>query len=110
MQIYSGCFTSKGCFGMPSGCESSGRCKVLAAYAPAEDGKFSMALHGRGFAPGQYMALGLSRDGAMGDDLTLACLPGEGRVVAGWNDGKNNQVRAIWSKIMREGNTIASLY
>lgn len=68
--IYDGCNTTKACFGMPAGCEESGKCQLVVAYQPEkEEYRFEM----KGLSNG-YISMGLSKDNTMGDDLTTNCV------------------------------------
>ena len=62
-----GCAGSKACFSIPSGCESTGSCKVVVSYElSGTDMLFKMVGRSNG-----YIAVGLSPDNdKMGDDLT----------------------------------------
>ncbi len=51
-----------------------------------------MTLYGKGMGSGKYLAVGLSDDGRMGNDLVFTCLVGE-KMVATYNRfGKANEV------------------
>lgn len=92
---YAGCFESKGCFGMPSGCEAKGDCKVMVSYKKENEDKFMMSIHGRNVASGGYLAMGLSQDSSMGSDLVFYCkVASPTQPKIGWNvaSGKNNVV------------------
>ncbi len=50
-----------------------------------------MTLHGKGTDGGKYLAVALSTDAVMGNDLVFACIPGSD-VVAGFNPDKSNEL------------------
>ena len=74
-EVYSKCFEAKGCFGMPDGCVDKKDCKAMVTFHPslAEEGKFDFVLQARDLPDNHYVALGLSHDMQMGNDLVLAC-------------------------------------
>jgi len=84
--IYSGCNTTKSCFGMPAGCEKTKKCQLIVAYQPdKEEYRFEM----KGLSNG-YIAMGLSIDGNMGEDLTTNCVRqsnGQIDITTGFNMG-----------------------
>jgi len=84
--IFEGCNSTKACFGLPEGCVQSQKCSLIVAYKPDRlDYHFEM----KGLSNG-YIAMGLSRDERMGDDLTTSCLiesNGGVGIVTGFNKG-----------------------
>ena len=74
-EVYSQCFEAKGCFGMPVGCVEGKACKAMVTFHPslAEEGKFDFVLQARDLPDNHYVALGLSHDMQMGNDLVFAC-------------------------------------
>jgi len=106
--IYDGCSTaansSKACFGMPQGCEKTKKCRLILSYRPE---KLSYVFEMKGLSNG-YIAMGLSRDDSMGEDLTTSCLiSGNGQVdiVTGLNKGYsgNKNVARGPNKEQRDG-------
>jgi len=85
-KIFVGCNSTKACFGLPAGCVPSQKCELIVSYEPdGLDYHFEM----KGLSNG-YIAVGLSRDGKMGDDLTTSCLVssnGGVDIVTGFNMG-----------------------
>jgi len=83
--VFDGCFSKKGCFGMPKSCEASGDCEMMATWRFAGD--FTEMELFRKSGSGNYVALGLSMDDLMGDDLVLSCavVDGNPTVESSWN-------------------------
>ncbi|KAH8337747.1 hypothetical protein KR067_001096 [Drosophila pandora] len=77
--IYNGCGQSKNCFGFPNGCVSSKTCTSIAAVTVRGDVYEFEIQSGKG-TNAAYVAVGLSDDERMGDDLTTECVPENGRV------------------------------
>jgi len=84
--IFAGCNSTKACFGLPEGCVQSQKCLLIVAYKPDRlDYHFEM----KGLSNG-YIAMGLSRDERMGDDLTTSCIiqsNGGVDIITGFNKG-----------------------
>ena len=68
--IFQGCNTTKACFGYPDGCVEEGKCQLVLAYKPD---KLDYVFQMKGLSSG-YIAMGLSRDETMGNDLTTNCV------------------------------------
>ncbi|XP_020814503.1 putative ferric-chelate reductase 1 homolog isoform X1 [Drosophila serrata] len=77
--IYNGCGQSKNCFGFPDGCVSSKTCTSIAVVTVRGDVYEFEIQSGRG-TNAAYVAVGLSEDAKMGEDLTTECVPENGRV------------------------------
>ncbi|XP_014093279.2 putative ferric-chelate reductase 1 homolog isoform X1 [Bactrocera oleae] len=76
--IYADCGRSKTCFGFPDGCIATKSCKAISAIMVRGDVyEFEMKTGSGGAA---YVALGLSEDAKMGDDLVTECVPQNGQV------------------------------
>ncbi|XP_059224933.1 putative ferric-chelate reductase 1 homolog isoform X2 [Stomoxys calcitrans] len=76
--FYDGCGTSKNCFGSKDGCVDSKSCDFVAAIKVIGDTyEFQLKSKSKDAA---YVALGLSDDNKMGNDLTLECVPQNGKV------------------------------
>ena len=61
-ESYEGCYESKGCFGVPSGCVEKGTCTMMASYAyDSTDKQFKFDLHLKNVDPNKYVALGKFR-------------------------------------------------
>lgn len=101
--IYDDCFTSKGCFGLPSGCAQTTDCEVLLTYAKSPDGVL-FSLHGF-LDNDMYMAMAISDDGSMGDDNVTECFLDGPNVMSrqSWNTGKNNGRTRELSRTQYEG-------
>jgi hypothetical protein len=92
--IFSGCGDQKACFGFNDNhenCIGQDNARCLAVVSYELDGNrwlFKMAGKTSG-----YLAVGLSFDSNMGDDLTTACYysNGEVGVQSGYNEGKTNR-------------------
>jgi len=80
---------SNGCFGFPSNCVELQNCDMLVKYTfDAKDKKYNFELIKRKSNIGQYIALGFSNDGRMGDDLVFSCINSQSnQVKVGWNEG-----------------------
>ncbi|CAB4066735.1 RARS [Lepeophtheirus salmonis] len=90
--IYEGCGLMKSCFGMPRGCVNTKDCSSIVAYElNGLNLKFSMIGKSSG-----YVAVALSEDSRMGDDLTTSCFYDYGLdkidVISGYNIGYSNKV------------------
>ncbi|XP_011186308.1 putative ferric-chelate reductase 1 homolog isoform X2 [Zeugodacus cucurbitae] len=76
--FYADCGRSKTCFGFPDGCIAGKSCKAISAITVRGDVyEFEMKTGSGGAA---YVALGLSEDAKMGDDLVTECVPQNGKV------------------------------
>ncbi|XP_055929257.1 putative ferric-chelate reductase 1 homolog isoform X2 [Argiope bruennichi] len=86
-KIYVDCSISKGCFGIPGGCINRQDCEVLLSYAKTSDG-IEFKMHGT-LDQNTYMAMGLSTDQLMGEDLVTECVRRESNIIArrSWNVG-----------------------
>jgi len=83
--IYEGCGTQKSCFGAPGKCLSDYSCTLMASWKKIGDEfEFEMA---RKDGSGKYVAIGLSEDSSMGDELVIACANKNSAEVF-WNSGK----------------------
>ncbi|XP_022223255.2 putative ferric-chelate reductase 1 homolog isoform X3 [Drosophila obscura] len=78
--FYNGCGVSKNCFGFPDGCVNSKTCTSIAAVTVRGDIYEFEIQSGRG-TNAAYVAVGLSEDAKMGEDLTSECVPENGRVT-----------------------------
>ena len=90
-KVYEGCGETKGCFGLKAGCEGKKNCQVMATYQKTDSNAFQFEIYGSGLASGGYVAVGLSNDAKMGDDLVFSCSNGGSGVDVRWNQGKSNQ-------------------
>jgi len=69
--LYDGCGRQKTCFGFPDKCVSDKSCQLLASWRKDND-EFEWELFSSS-GQGSYVALGLSDDKKMGDDLVMSC-------------------------------------
>ncbi|XP_046809531.1 putative ferric-chelate reductase 1 homolog isoform X1 [Lucilia cuprina] len=76
--FYAECGTSKNCFGNKDGCVDSKTCDFVAAVK-VRGGIYEFELKSKA-ANAAYVALGLSEDNQMGDDLVIECIPQNGKV------------------------------
>lgn len=92
-ESYDGCLTTKGCFGQgDDDCVTKGNCKLMATYQHLSDSKqFKIRLHADNINANNYVAMGISQDGKMGEDLVLFCKNGGTTMGSRWNSGKNNR-------------------
>ncbi|XP_037092732.1 putative ferric-chelate reductase 1 homolog [Pollicipes pollicipes] len=95
--IYDACLLSKGCFTRADSCIEGRNCDLMVTYARRPDGAYRLQLYGK-HQPAEYLAMGLSRDAAMGDDAVIYCTdrPGGGyQIKHAHNKGKqSNQQNA----------------
>ncbi|XP_032590447.1 putative ferric-chelate reductase 1 homolog isoform X3 [Drosophila grimshawi] len=77
--FYDGCGQSKNCFGFPDGCVASKSCVSLTAVTVRGDIYEFELRSGKG-TNAAYVAVGLSDDAKMGEDLSTECVPENGRV------------------------------
>ncbi|XP_075165907.1 putative ferric-chelate reductase 1 homolog isoform X2 [Haematobia irritans] len=76
--FYEGCGTSKNCFGNKDGCVASKSCDFVSAIKVRGNiYEFELKSKAKDAA---YIALGLSEDNKMGNDLTIECVPQNGKV------------------------------
>jgi len=68
---YPGCgLNVTSCFGSETGCLDSGNCNVMISYNFDKNNKvLNVMLHGKGQNGNEYIAMGLSTDNKMGNDL-----------------------------------------
>ncbi|XP_015126559.1 putative ferric-chelate reductase 1 homolog [Diachasma alloeum] len=86
--IYTGCGTTKSCFGVPSNCVDSQDCKAVVTVS-VQGERYIFELQGEG---GKYVAVGLSEDAKMGDDSVVECVENSGKIFIhhSWNTGHKN--------------------
>ncbi|XP_016968221.1 putative ferric-chelate reductase 1 homolog isoform X2 [Drosophila biarmipes] len=77
--IYNGCGQSKNCFGFPDGCVATKTCTSITVVTVRGD-VFEFEIQSGKGTNAAYVAVGLSDDAKMGDDLTTECVPENGRV------------------------------
>ncbi|EDV55831.1 putative ferric-chelate reductase 1 homolog isoform X2 [Drosophila erecta] len=77
--IYNGCGQSKNCFGFPDGCVATQSCTSITVVTVRGD-VFEFEIQSGKGTNAAYVAVGLSDDAKMGDDLTSECVPENGRV------------------------------
>ncbi|CAL4124791.1 unnamed protein product, partial [Meganyctiphanes norvegica] len=93
--IYQGCQSEKGCFGLPDNCVSEKNCDFLMTYtkSPSEGG-YRIEIAGDVDGSSGYVAGALSMDESMGDDSVMICRTENGitDVLMAWNPGKSNDI------------------
>ena len=107
--LFEGCENTKACYGYPDGCISQGKCEVVLSYEPQQlNYLFKMKVNlvtvqnllsniiFPSFLQGRtsgYIAMGLSKDAKMGDDLTTNCYrSANGRIdISTGNNRVNNE-------------------
>lgn len=68
--IFTGCGSTKLCFGSPDGCTKSKSCKAAVAVTVAGD-KFDFEL--KAYQGAKWVGVGLSNDDKMGEDSVIEC-------------------------------------
>lgn len=73
--LYDGCGTTKGCFGTPELCVESMSCDIVTTYLYITDlDAYQFELYGNVSDPTiNYLAVGLSENGKMGEDSVVLC-------------------------------------
>ncbi|XP_043793259.1 putative ferric-chelate reductase 1 homolog isoform X1 [Apis laboriosa] len=86
--FYTGCGSTKNCFGTPSGCIEEKNC-IAAVTVLVHGERYLFELQAR---DSKYVAVGLSDDSKMGDDSVVECVNEEGEIglYMSWNSGKSN--------------------
>ncbi|CAO1330498.1 unnamed protein product [Diamesa serratosioi] len=92
--VYNGCSETKTCFGLPNGCLLTKNCISLGAVIYEKDSRFIFEMISSNRAA--FIAMGLSTDRLMGDDLAIECV----------NEGASGIVKAYVSLTFK-GNEIA---
>ncbi|KAH8396978.1 hypothetical protein KR215_007085 [Drosophila sulfurigaster] len=92
--FYDGCGQTKTCFGFPDGCVATKSCNGLSAVAVRGD-IFEFELRSGKGSDAAYVALGLSHDAKMGEDLATECVPENGRVNLYSSYTANNPFAAV---------------
>lgn len=87
--FYTGCHTTKNCFGAPAGCVKTKDCVAVVAVIVQGD-EYHFELQARKDA--KYVAVGLSDDKNMGEDSVVECTNENGEIAlhTSWNSGKRN--------------------
>ncbi|KAK7790342.1 hypothetical protein R5R35_006853 [Gryllus longicercus] len=83
--IYIGCGSSKACFGYPNDCDVDGNCNIMMTSLERGD-KYIFELMSTD-PRSLYVAIGLSTDQWMGDDLVMECvvINSEVKLFQSWN-------------------------
>ncbi|XP_043508551.1 putative ferric-chelate reductase 1 homolog isoform X1 [Frieseomelitta varia] len=86
--FYTGCGSTKNCFGTPSGCVEAKNCMAAVTVLVRGD-RYLFELQAR---DSKYVAVGLSDDSKMGDDSVVECANEGGKIALhmSWNSGKQN--------------------
>ena len=78
-ELYDGCGTDKGCFGIPENCVDDGNCEVFASYTANDDGTYAFELFADGEdAAAGWIGVGFSNDPIMGSDGAQLCTAADG--------------------------------
>ncbi|XP_071560444.1 putative ferric-chelate reductase 1 homolog isoform X1 [Temnothorax nylanderi] len=87
--FYTGCHTTKNCFGAPAGCIKTKDC-IAAVAVIVQGDEYHFEMQARGDA--KYVAVGLSDDKNMGEDSVVECTNENGEIAlhTSWNSGKRN--------------------
>uniref|UniRef100_A0A0C9QEG1 CG8399_2 protein n=1 Tax=Fopius arisanus TaxID=64838 RepID=A0A0C9QEG1_9HYME len=87
--IYSGCGTTRTCFGAPNNCIDTQDCKAVVAISVRGE-RYIFELQGES---AKYIAVGLSEDDKMGDDSVVECTETAGKIYLhhSWNTGHKNE-------------------
>jgi len=93
--VYEGCEVSKGCFGLPPGCEQSGSCQMVSTYVTQPNGDVTFQIHGE-TGSNDYLALGLANTNKMYDASVMFCyaIGVKNGVAMSWNapEGERDSV------------------
>jgi hypothetical protein len=74
---YQGCNVDKGCFGAPGNCLTTGNCLGFVSWSYlACSKKVELLIHGLSDNSNDYLAVALSDDNTMGEDLVFHCVTG----------------------------------
>ncbi|XP_017875392.1 putative ferric-chelate reductase 1 homolog [Ceratina calcarata] len=87
--FYTGCGSTKNCFGTPPGCVETKNCMAAVAVLVRGE-RYLFELQARDNS--KYVAVGLSDDSKMGDDSVVECTNENGEIGLhmSWNTGKKN--------------------
>ncbi|KAL0118629.1 hypothetical protein PUN28_009358 [Cardiocondyla obscurior] len=87
--FYTGCHTTKNCFGAPANCIKTRNCNAVVAVIVQGD-EYYFEMQARRDA--KYVAVGLSDDKNMGEDSVVECTNDNGEIAlhTSWNAGKHN--------------------
>lgn len=87
--FYTGCASTKLCFGSPNGCVKTESCKAVVAVSVAGD-KFDFEL--KGYQGAKWVGVGLSDDNKMGSDSVIECALSNNTLDSflSWTTGKGN--------------------
>ena len=96
------CGNSKGCFGNVDACVTSGNCDMMTSYKYSPEKKaFEVTLIGNEIESGMYVAVGLSSDASMGEDLVFYCGNGFNVVKVSWNEGHSGSKSAEGVEVLK---------
>ena len=96
------CGNSKGCFGNVDACVTSGNCNMMTSYKYSPEKKaFEVTLIGNEIESGMYVAVGLSSDASMGEDLVFYCGNGFNVVKVSWNEGHSGSKSAEGVEVLK---------
>ncbi|RWS15655.1 putative ferric-chelate reductase 1-like protein [Dinothrombium tinctorium] len=89
---YTGCGTSRNCFGLPRGCVNSRNCDLLLTAIFEQNIHVRFELFGK-VSVAQWFAMGLSNDNLMGDDSVTECQV---------NEAGATLIRESWNIVVKE--------
>ncbi|XP_068143494.1 putative ferric-chelate reductase 1 homolog isoform X3 [Drosophila tropicalis] len=98
--IYTDCGARKICFGLPDGCIISKSCISITAVT-VRGNIFEFELQSGKGTKAVYVAMGLSDDAKMGEDLVIECVPENGRVSLYSSYTSNSPYAAIRSNVLQ---------
>lgn len=93
VDLYSECDHNKGCFGLPNDCIKKSDCTLLLSYFSQENSIVFELVGALGTTSG-WIAMALSEDSKMGDDIVTECI----------YSGQNVTVQQSWNKANPEKN------
>lgn len=86
--LYTGCGSTKNCFGTPAKCTETKNCLAMVTVLVRGE-RYLFELQAR---DSKYVAVGLSEDSKMGEDSVVECTNEDGEIGLhmSWNSGKQN--------------------
>lgn len=96
-RVYSGCDERKTCYGLPGECEDFQDCDLVSAWEVSTNQTVVELYRRTGGSESVYVALALSTDARMGEDLVTSCLSYNGRVSASssWNTAEHSNLPMV---------------
>ena len=93
-EIYSGCSSSKGCFGFPDGCLDTFNCSIVSSYIGISASQYKFEIYGKADDEmSSYAAVGISGSSGMDAASVMACskFKDQIRVEMYWNEGHTSK-------------------